>query len=149
MSTFRPDLVIKSPEGSAIAAIEVENLQGLSSSEATEMRSSLLKQGLPAQIPYFLLLSQEVGFLWKKSPQDSPDAPPAYKFPMDKVISRYSVREAGQWLYGTELEDVVLEWLMYLSLEWLEVAEEPEKTLALSGFNDVIKGAEVLIEEEL
>ena len=30
-----------------------------------------------------------------------------------------------------------------------EISEEPEKTLALSGFNDSIKNALVLIEEEL
>jgi hypothetical protein len=68
---------------------------------------------------------------------------------MDKVVARYSKREPGQRLYSTELELLVLHWLTNLSTKSQKVTEEPEKTLALSGFNDSIKEAMVLIEEEL
>jgi hypothetical protein len=149
MSVFQPDLVIKDPDGRPIAVVEVKNRQDLSSDIAIEMRRNMLRRGLPAQVPYFLLLSQDVGYLWRESRQDNPDAPPAYEFPMDKVVKRYSHREPGQRLYGTELELLVLQWLTNLSTKPQKMIEEPERTLELAGFNDSIKEAMVLIEEEL
>jgi len=68
---------------------------------------------------------------------------------MNKVVARYLKREPGQRLYGAELELVVLQWLTDLALGTQKVVEEPEKTLALSGFNESIKGATILAEEEL
>ena len=149
MISFQPDLLIKSSDGRPIAIVEVMSRQNLSRDVATEIRRNMLSRGLPAQIPYFLLLSQDVGYLWKGSKQDSPDAPPMYEFPMDKVMTRYSNREPGQRLYEAELELLVLQWLTNLSTKPQEATEEPEKTLARSGFNDSIKRAIVLIEEGL
>lgn len=149
MISFQPDLFIKSSDGRPIAIVEVKSRQNLSRDVATEIRRNMLARGLPAQIPYFLLLSQDVGYLWEGSKQDSPDAPPMYEFPMDKVVTRYSNREPGQRLYEGELELLVLQWLTNLSAKPQEATEEPEKTLARSGFNDSIKRAMVLIEEGL
>ena len=149
MISFQPDLLIKSSDGSPIAIVEVKSRQNLSRDVATEIRRNMLSGGLPAQIPYFLLLSQDVGYLWKGSKQDSPDAPPMYEFPMDKVVTRYSNREPSQRLYEAELELLVLQWLTNLSTKPQEATEEPEKTLARSGFNDSIRRAMVLIEEGL
>jgi hypothetical protein len=88
-----------------------------------------------------------------RSPQGYPknnnlEAPPTFEFPMDKIVTRYLKREPGQRLYGAELELLVLQWLTDLSKGTQKVVEEPEETLALSGFNDSIKGATILTEEE-
>ncbi len=149
MRSFRPDLLIENSDGRPIAVVEVKSRVNLSGDVATEMRRSILERGLPDQIPYFLLLSQDVGYLWKGSRQDNPDDPPTYVFPMDKVVTRYSKSEPGRRLYETELSLLFLQWLTHLSTKSPEVTEEPEKTLALSGFNDSIKNAMVLIEEDL
>ncbi len=124
MISFQPDLLIKSSDGRPIAIVEVKSRQNLSRDVATEIRR-------------------------KGSKQDSPDAPPMYEFPMDKVVTRYSNREPGQRLYEAELELLVLQWLTNLSTKPQEATEEPEKTLARSGFNDSIRRAMVLIEEGL
>ena len=145
MSAFLPDLVIKNAEGSLGAVIEVKNLQNLSRDEAIALRHDLVDYGLPSQIPYFLLLSQDIGFLWKG--QNNLDAPPLYEFPMDPVIKRYLKKNPERRLYGTELELLVLQWLLNLTTKPQQDVEEPEKTLARSGFNDSIKGGAVLLKE--
>ena len=149
MRSFRPDLVIENADGHPIAVVEVKSRLNLSSDVATEMRRNIMERGLPEHIPYFLLLSQDVGYLWKESKQASSSEDPSYVFPMDKVIARYSKRVSDRRLYETELSLLVLQWLTHLSTEASEMSEEPEKTLALSGFNDSIKNAMVLVEEEL
>lgn len=149
ISRPRPDILIRSAEGNPIAVVEVKNQQNLSRDVATKLRRNMVAHGLLPQIPYFLLTSQDVGYLWKEPKQVSLDAPPTYEFPMDKVVARYLKREPGQRLHGAELELVVLQWLTDLALGTQKVVEEPEKTLALSGFNESIKGATVLTEEEL
>jgi hypothetical protein len=147
MSSFQHDLVIKNPRGRPIAVIEVKNMQNLSRDEAIAIRHDLFDYGFTSQVPYFLLLSQEVGFMWKESKQKNPDAPPTYEFPMDKVITRYLRRNPGRRLYGEELEILLFRWLISLVTETQEDTEEPEKTLARSGFSELIRGAEVLLEE--
>ena len=109
----------------------------------------MLAHGLLAQIPYFLLASQDVGYLWKEPKYVSYNTPPNYEFPMDKVVTRYLKREPGQRLYGAELELVVLQCLTDLTQGTQENVEEPEITLSISGFIESIKGATVLAEEEI
>jgi len=108
-----------------------------------ETCSDLLTGNIETNI--LLLLSQDVGFLWKSAA--SADTPPTYEFPMDKVVTRYLKREPGERLYGIELEFLVLQWLNDLASGKLKTIEEPEKTLALAGFNDSIKEATISIEE--
>src|SRR5579863_7076647 len=104
MTSFLADLIIKNLEDHLIAVVEVKNLKDLSREEAIEMRRTLLEYGFPADVPYFLLLSQEVGFLWKETAVGDPNASPTYEFPMDKVVTRYSEEHAERRLYGAELE---------------------------------------------
>ena len=147
MSAFRPDLVIKDSEGRLIAMVEVKNLQGLSRDEATTLRHDLVDYGLPTHIPYFLLLSQDVGFLWKEQEQENLDAPPTYEFPMDTVVDRYVEKKPERRLYGAELELLVLQWLLNLIAKPQTAIEEPEKTLARAGFNESIKDAAITMQE--
>lgn len=145
MATFRPDILIQSPEDLPIAVVEVKNRQDLTREVATALRRNIIIHSLLPQTPFFLLISQDVGFLWKSAA--SPDAPPAYEFPMGKVVSRYLNREPGERLYGIELEFLVLQWLNDLASGKLKTIEEPEKTLALAGFLESIRDATITIEQ--
>ncbi len=62
----RPDILIRDPEGYPLAVVEVNNLPDLSRNMATELRHNLIEYGVPARVPYFLILSQDMGFLWTK-----------------------------------------------------------------------------------
>jgi hypothetical protein len=143
------DLLIQSPAGNPIAVVEVKNLRNLSRDEATQLRRNLADYGVPVQIPFFMILSQDIGFLWKDSNFENLDTPPMYTFPMANVVARYSDRKVGERLYEAEFEILALRWLNHLTIESQSNGEEPEKTLALSGFNEAIKGAYVLFEAEV
>src|SRR5436305_15061712 len=145
----RPDILIRDPEGYPIAVVEVKNIQNLSRDVAMELRHNLIEYGIPARVPYFLLLSQDVGFLWKESNHLDPDAPPNYEFPMDKVVTRYLKEHTERRLYESILGLVVFQWLNDLVINPGNKDEEPEKTLALSGFIESIKDATILTEENV
>jgi hypothetical protein len=149
MNTNRPDILIKSSQGYPIAVVEVKNRQYLSPDVAKELRRNMVARGVPSHVPYFLLLSQDVGFLWNATKQENPDTLPSYEFPMDKIVTRYLKESSEKRLYGEVFELLVLQWLNDLTMGAQKVVEEPEKTLALSGFNESIKGATVVAEEEL
>lgn len=142
------DMLIKDAKGNTIAVIEVQNIQDLSREEATQLRRNLADFGIPFQAPFYLLLSQDSGFLWKDSSYQNLDAPPMYEFPMDNVVARYSHRNAGERLYGAVFELLAFQWLNNLTSRPSETGKEPEKTLALSGFINAIQGADVLLEAE-
>ena len=129
MRTFQPSMVIEDSDERPVAVVEAKSLSEMLLDDAVEIRRSMLERGLPAHIPYFLLVSQDIGFLWKDDP--------------------YSLRQPEQRLYMEELEYLVLHWLTNLSSKPQEMEQEPEKTLAHAGFVDAIKDAMVLIGEKL
>jgi hypothetical protein len=142
-------MVIEDTYERPIAVVEVTSLSDMILDDALEIRESMLERGLPPHIPYFLLVSQDIGFLWRDDLSLNVNSPPNYEFPMYSVMVRYSLRQPEQRLYVEELELLVWHWLMNLSLKPQEMGQEPEKALAHAGFADAIKGAMVLIGEKL
>ena len=80
MAISRPDILIQSPQGNSIAVVEVKNRQNLSRDVATAFRRNMLVHGLLSQTPYFLLTSQDIGFLWKEAKEENLDAPQTMNF---------------------------------------------------------------------
>ena len=113
-----------------------------------QLRRNLADFGIPFQAPFYVLLSQDVGFLWKDSSYENLDVPPMYQFPMEDVVARYSHGNAGERLYGEVFEILVLRWLINLASQLPSIDKEPEKTLARSGFLVAVQGADVLLEGE-
>ena len=151
MTTSRrtADILIQSPEGNPIAVVEVKNIPNLTRNEAIQLRRNLADYGVPFQMPFFLLLSQDIGFLWKDSKYENLDSQPTYEFPMDRVVARYSSREPGERMYEAEFVFLVLRWLNNLATKQQNIGEEPEKSLAILGFIEAVRGADVLLEAEL
>jgi hypothetical protein len=143
--TVRVDLLIRNQKGQILAVVEIKNRQDIDLDMATAFRRNMIVHGLVPEIPFFLLLSQDIGFVWKGTV--NPDAPPAYQFPMNNVVARYLPGLApGERLKEVQLELVLLQWLTDLAEEPQIALEEPEKSLALSGFLESIRGATVLSE---
>lgn len=147
MAIFQPNILIQSHQGYPIAVVEVKNRQNLSRDVAAAFRRNMLVHGLLSQTPFFLLASQDTGFLWKEAKEENLDALPDYEFSMDKVVSRYIKQKPGERLYEPVLDLVVSQWLLDLSMGTQKPLEEPERTLALAGFNESIKGAQIITEE--
>ena len=143
--TVRVDLLIRNQKGQILAVVEIKNRQDIDLDMATAFRRNMIVHGLVPEIPFFLLLSQDIGFVWKGTV--SPDAPPGYQFPMNNVVARYLPDLApGERLKEVQLELVLVQWLTDLAEEPQIALEEPEKSLALSGFLESIRGATVLSE---
>lgn len=145
----KPDILIRNPQGLPVAVVEIRNRQNLSRDIAMQLRHNLAAYGIPVTVPYFLLLSQDVGFLWKEQKPENLHALPNYEFPMDKVVARYLNENSDQRLYGSILEVLVYHWLNDLAMMPQNENEEPEKTLAEAGFSESIKGATVVTEDEI
>lgn len=146
MSTLRPDILITGQEGIPIAAVEVKNRERTSPDVARVLRRNLIVHGYLPPTPYFLLVSQDVGYLWTNVKAEDTDVPPSYEFPMTNVILRYLRSQPLRRLSGNELELVILEWLIELTVDHREPREEPESTLATAGFDGAIKGGRVVAE---
>ncbi|HEY7023222.1 MAG TPA: hypothetical protein VH349_19035 [Ktedonobacterales bacterium] len=146
VSNILTDILIKDHNDEPIVAVEVKNRQNLTPEIATTLRRNLIFHGFVPRTPYFLLLSQDVGYLWKDAALADPLAPPDYQFPLDNVLSRYLKSESPRRLYGSELELVVAQWLIGLTLEQGDPTEEPEITLRSAGLDQAIRGGSVLLE---
>lgn len=150
MPFFRPDLVIKNTEGMPIAIVEVQSWKNLTEDVAMKMKRNMVEDGLPIITSYFLLLSQDIGYLWTKDKLLDPNAPPSYKFPMENIVKRYMKKEYWERRFvKSEMEFLILRWLINLSANPEMETEEPEETLNRAGFNALFKNNIVFIEETL
>ncbi len=149
MPNHLADLVIRDTKDDPLAVIDVVNFPGFSRQEAIELRQRMIDHGLPAQLPYFLLLTQDVGFLWKDTEKDQLDVPPNYEFPMNGLVQRYEKESSRRRLYRWELEFLILQWFAHLRASSEPDTEEPELTLVRSGLRELIKDVSLLPSEEI
>ncbi len=141
---YRPDILIRGKDGELLAVVIVTNPRRLSRDIVVELHRDFVAYDTGRDAPYSLLLSQKHGFLWiSTGPQDTACA----EFPMETVVARYfpSLGEQER-LRGRELELILFQWLVNLTLAPHEATEEPEKSLAACGFLSAIQGASVTVE---
>lgn len=144
--TTRADIIIRDEQYRPIAAIEVKNRMNLTQEVATAYRRNLLVHGLTEVAPYFLLLSQDWGYLWSESGGHGLEAAPVLEFSMEDVVARYVPQRRGERLDGGFLEFIVFQWLLDLSLDVYEPTGESERSLQDTGFLDAIRGARIATE---
>jgi len=151
MTTRTADLFVRSATGLPVALIEVRNRQNLTLEVAMELQQDLLdyfsglRDGL---VPYFLMLSQETGFLWDLRKQQRGDDPPICVFPMQDVVAQYWPNLLPhERLRGSELELVVFQWLSDLANGRKTMNQKVEYALAQTDFLQAIHEATVQLEE--
>lgn len=148
VSTFsnRTDLVVQAADGNVIAMVEVKNMEGLTAEIAATIRRNLVARSRPDWwSPFFMVVSQEAGFLWdqRSLPPDSVPLPTA-EFPMAPVVARYLPSfVGGPRLSGSQLELAVGPWLSDLAWNVDDRPDEPEAALAGTGFVEMIRGGRV------
>jgi hypothetical protein len=146
---IRPDIVVQSADRNVVALVEIKNLPDLSPEVAAIIRGNLMAHGLAHQwARYFLLVSQEVGYLWDRaSLGDAPNPLPAATFPMRPVVERYLPSfVTALHLSESHLELAVIQWLWDVANELENRPHETESALAPTGFLDLIKGGRVGLE---
>ncbi len=138
------DILVRNSNGKSILVAEVKNRQNLSPSVATALRRNLAAHNLVPPSAYYLLASQDVGYLWKAADSSMPDTPPTLQFPMSDVIARYLPGVGPQErLRKGELEMLLLQWLQDLAGPNGNPPAEPEATLARTGLLDDLRGTTV------
>jgi hypothetical protein len=71
------DVVVRGTDGALVALVDVRNPIGLTAEVATGTRRNLIANGLVnLQAPFFLMVSQDQGYVWKQQPNEPPDSPP-------------------------------------------------------------------------
>lgn len=145
--SFRIDVLVLDAHDRPVAAVEVKNRPNLGPGEATIVRRNLFAHRLVAPVDYFLLVSQDVGYLWGPTKQATIDAEPDLSFPMSPVMERYSVEPtASGRLFGSQLELLVSSWIQELMSPASQAEGEPELSLERVGFIPAIRCGKVATE---
>lgn len=144
---YRADLLISDRAGRPVAVVELKNRQDLRRDIAVQLRRNLAVHGALRSPPYFLLLSQDTGYLWKDAPAHDLLAPPLREFPMRAVVARYSGRgSAADRLPESEFAALVFRWLQSLTQAIDGARDDAESSLQEAGLLEEIRGGSVVAE---
>jgi hypothetical protein len=113
---YHADIVVRAQNGRVRALVEIKNPQEFTSEDATAFRRDLLADNrLDLAVPFFLMVSQEMGFLWQNDPD--PFAEPIIQFPLAKVVAHYWPGfDPAERLPEPALQHVITSWLDDLAL---------------------------------
>lgn len=143
--SYEPDILMQSPDGFPVAVVEVKNREQLTADIATWIRADHLSHGLSARVPFFLLVSQDIGYLWDQIASPRTDAPPSYEFSMRGVMERYFPESAqGERVGSAQLELIIFQWLRDILDGGSESLEGPEHAIARSGMLSAMRGGRVI-----
>ncbi len=141
---FETDVLVRNARGTPVAAIEVKNRPNLEAPDATIIRRNLFAHGLVTPVDYFLLVSQDVGYLWGPAKREAIDAEPDLSFPMSTVLERYSVEPtASGRLFESQLLLLVSSWIQELTSPASRAEGEPELSLERAGFTSAVRRGNV------
>lgn len=144
---MRPDILIRSEDDEPIAVVEIKNRRNMTPLIAQQIRRNLLVHGLSRPTRYFLLLTQDKGYVWMKPASSSFDAPPDREFSMSEVVDRYlPLDDPDRRFRERELSLIVLRWLDDLASGHANTSREPERVLSDVGFLDAIDAGTLLTE---
>ena len=144
MLRYHYDLLARNQAGNLVAVIEIKNPKALPMDTARAFLDEVLETGEPLQATYVLVVSQDVGYIWKQQSATPLDRTAWLQFPLRNVLARYTDVESGRRLTETELSLRLRLWLTDMSLGLVPTDEEPERTLAMIGFVAAMRGATVV-----
>lgn len=142
------DIVIRAPDQRIVALVEVKGIRTLSDSLATHLRGNLVSYSLEYSLaPFFLLVTQEVGYLWDQREGVLPFSPATLKFSMRPIVHHYlKWLSPGEQAGSSELGLAVAEWLNDLAHPDPLRPMSRELVLQDPGFLDAIQGATALTQ---
>lgn len=142
---YRPDIVLRAPDGRTLAAVEIRSRENLTGGIAVHFRRDLMADGrLDSRIRFFGVLSQDIGFLWDQPADRSPAAEPTISFPMTPVVAHYAEwLGRGERLTEGELEPIAALWLSDLANGHPARPKETDRFFDGTAFLEYIRGATV------
>jgi hypothetical protein len=148
----RSDLVVHGADESLLALVDIWNWANLSAETATQIRRDLIADGHASQwARFFLIVSQDAGYLWKQDPtRQSENEPPTVDFPMTPVIARYLPSFAdGRRLNRSQMTLALLQWLWDMANGFANRVEVSEAVIQQgTDFVELMRGARVKTDDD-
>lgn len=145
VTSHRADLLISDRAGNPVATVELKNRKDMSRDVAVEFRRNLAAHGALESTPYFLLLSQDAGYLWRNAAPGDLLALPSAEFPMRAVVERYSPRRAwSKRLRESEFSALIFRWLQSLTQPLVAARDPAETTLDRLGLLEAMRGGAIV-----
>ena len=140
---YVPDLVIRRPDAAPIAIIEVKGAGDLSPERAKGIFESYLAAVGDVPPAFFLVVSPQRGYLWKKDALRT-DRSANAEFDTNDVFRDYlDPRDEAEVPRGRTLELVVFRWLLDLASGIRSPHTQADEQLRQTGFTDSIRDADV------
>lgn len=145
------DIIVRDQNGWIVAAVEIKNATSLDAQVASRFRRNLLTHGfLDERPPYFILVSQDEGYVWDQRLAGAADDPPTAAFSMRPVVNHYAPWLASESrLSSSSLEIVVGRWLSDLAADSAPELPEVTEALAATGLLHVLGGAAVTLSDDM
>lgn len=143
MLSYSYDLVVRNAHGNLIALVEIKNAKSFPVEFAASLATQMLEESGLRDIPYLMVLSQEIGFLWLNATAGAIDSEHVVRLDMTPVLDRYQREDRTQWLTDAVLTLRTQQWLTELSMGNVQSGAEPERTLDSLGFIRAIRAGYV------
>lgn len=140
------DLVARRADGTVVAVIEVKNSENLNPETAAQFRRNLLVHApLVPAARFFLLVSQDVGYLWDQHAESaSLMSEPTVTFPVAPLVEYYLPSFAGkERLSSSQLELAVFQWLWDIANVAPQRPRDSEIPLSQTPFLRALEGGRV------
>jgi hypothetical protein len=144
----KPDIRVIGNDGQTIAIIEVRNRKDFTPEIVAEQAKYWLAHISMRHIPFFLLISQNDAYIWAHMKhREIKPVLPTYNIPMREVIDHYMPSlSPNERLRETELELIVYQWILQLSIGNKILPSTVSNGLTSSGFLDAVREASVQFE---
>jgi hypothetical protein len=134
------DLVLRSQSTGDVAMIEVKNRRDLTSALATMLRRNLIIHGQYRRVPYFVLLSQDSGYIWTPDEEPWIESPPKVSFPLHSVVAHYYPDfDPAIRLRESELMLIIERWIDDLIHGDIPNVPDPDNAMERSGLLSALR----------
>lgn len=141
---YRYDVVVRNRVGNLVVVLATKNPLNFDLEWATEIEQDLLEHSHLDPIPFVIIASQDVGYVWKDASLSHGTEPPAAQISIADVLARYDREPSGRRMSGRELSLLLQTWLHDLTYGLVGNEQDPEKTLDMLGFLQAVDGGLVL-----
>ena len=114
MNRLRPDIIVRSPNGTTQLSVEIKALAGRSEDWAIEFRGNLMEYDALPDSRFFLLAMPDYFYLWAGTPPE--DAKPDYRVSAKAMLKRYM---QSRHLKDLDIEDLGGFGLKFLIRAWI------------------------------
>jgi len=146
---YKPDIIIRSKNNELIATVEIKNRKNFTREIAIDFRRNIIAHGLTQQYHYFLIISQDIGFLWSNKDNQELNSPPDKEFSMKSIIKKHTISHGKNVRFReSELELIIFQWLNDLTFKQKDYNQKTEKSLYDTGFIQDIQDATIELEND-